>query len=161
MTKEKKDSSCGASNIRSGHTHSALYNRLESFCRNISLDLGKQARGKTMSKSISDEKTYEKLEHQMKNPHLYTTMSQLVNPDGTITTFDEVTYTLQQTLKQLEANHSTVFGGEHPIYCMRPLIGQPEHPICQAIELVEKDKDKVRLSFVENYKKFQERRATR
>lgn len=30
---------------------------------------------------------YEQQEYQRKNPHLFTTMTQSVNPDGTITTY--------------------------------------------------------------------------
>lgn len=40
-----------------------------------------------------------KIEHQRRNPHLYTTLYQCVNADGTITTFDDVTRELQKMMK--------------------------------------------------------------
>ena len=94
----------------------------------------------------------EKLEHQRRNPHLYTTLSQCVNADGSITTFDDVTRKLQDTLKALDTLHTKKFGGSHPVFCMRPMYGQSENPVCQSIEMIDKDLDRCRLSFVTNYK---------
>lgn len=99
----------------------------------------------------------EKLEHQRRNPHLYTTLSQCVNADGTITTFDDVTRELQKTLKALDEAHTKQFGGTHPVYCLRPLIGSPETPVCQMIEMLNQDMDRCRLTFVTNYKRMSDR----
>jgi hypothetical protein len=99
----------------------------------------------------------EKLEHQRRNPHLYTTLSQCVNADGTITTFDDVTRELQKTLKALDEAHTKQFGGEHPVYCMLPVIGTPAAQVCQMIEALNQDMDRCRLSFVTNYKRIADR----
>jgi hypothetical protein len=97
---------------------------------------------------------YEQLEMQRKNPHLYTTMYQCVNPDGSITTFEQITEQLRNALDKLQEGHTKRFGGNHPVYCMRPVIGQPEVDVCQAIEMIEKDIDRCKLGFVENYARF-------
>ena len=98
-----------------------------------------------------------KLEHQRRNPHLYTTLNQCVNADGSITTFDDVTEKLQETLKALDIAHTKKFGGSHPVFCMRPVYGQPETPVCQMIEMINRDLDRCRLGFVTNYKHAQDR----
>lgn len=100
---------------------------------------------------MNDETLKEQIERQRKNPRLYTTMNQSVNPDGTITTFEQVTKQLKYTLDKLQVGHTSMFGGNHPVYCMRPIIGQPEADICQMIEMIKKDMDRCRLGFVENY----------
>jgi hypothetical protein len=100
---------------------------------------------------------YEQLEYQRNNPHLFTTMSQSVNFDGSITTFDQVTSKIQDTLKKVQLAHKQKFGGNHPVYCMRPIIGQSENPICQMIEMLENDLDRCRIGFVRTYKDMQER----
>lgn len=94
--------------------------------------------------------SYEELEHQRKNPHLYTTLSQLVEPDGRILTYEDVTRNLRSDLDKLQKLHTKQFGGKHPVMCMRPVIGQPKDTVCQAIELINRDLDRVRVSFVEN-----------
>lgn len=105
---------------------------------------------KTLNK---DEKRteQEQLEFQRNNPHLFTALTQCVEPYGQITTFADVTQTLRKTLEQLDEHHKKRFGGEHPIYCLRPIIGQPENPICASIELCNRDLDRVRMTFVNNY----------
>ena len=102
------------------------------------------------------EAVLEKQEHQRRNPHLYTTISQCVNADGSITTFDDVTRKLQETLRALEVAHTKQFKGEHPVYCLRPLIGNSEAPVCQMIEMINQDMDRCRLIFVTNYKYAQD-----
>ena len=74
---------------------------------------------------------YEQLEYQRKNPHLYTTMTQSVNSDGTITTYEQVTRKLQEAVDKLQSLHNKTFGGKHPVYCMRPVIGAPDNTQCK------------------------------
>lgn len=107
-----------------------------------------------MSK-VSTRTEYEQLEFQRKNPHLFTTMTQSVNPDGSITTFEQVTRGLKHTTDKAQEAHTKVFGGEHPVYCMRPVMGVSEHQICQIIEHCKKDMDRCLTSFVKNYSQIQ------
>ncbi len=95
---------------------------------------------------------YEQLEYQRKNPHLFTTITQSVNADGSITTYEQVTKNLKQSVDKAQKAHSKVFGGEHPVNCMRPVIGTPENPLCQMIEMCNQDMDRCLTSFVKNCK---------
>lgn len=99
----------------------------------------------------------QQLEYQRIHPHLFTTLTQVVNADGTITTFDQVTSKLQETLRALNKHHKEKFGGGHPLYCLRPVVGMPEHDVCNMIEILNNDLDKVRQSFVRNCKDQVER----
>jgi len=94
-----------------------------------------------------------KLEHQRRNPHLYTTLNQSVNADGSITTFDDITRGLQKALSAMDIAHINTFGGPHPVYCLRPIIGNAEYPVCQMIEMINEDMDKCRLGFIKNYQR--------
>jgi hypothetical protein len=109
-----------------------------------------------MSKTATRNE-YEQLEYQRKNPHLFTTMSQSVGADGTLVTYQQVTSNLQYSVDKMQEAHTKKFGGVHPVYCMRPLIGKPEHPMCQAIEMCNEDMDRCKTSFVENYKYMHDR----
>lgn len=44
---------------------------------------------------------YEQQEFQRKNPHLFTTLTQSVNADGSITTYQQVTKKLQETYDRI------------------------------------------------------------
>lgn len=101
--------------------------------------------------------TYEQLEYQRNNPHLFTTMTQSVNADGTIVSYEQVTRKLRDTLDKMQAIHSKKFGGIHPVYCMRPVMGTAQNAFCESIEMVEKDLDRCMEGFVRNYKYMQER----
>lgn len=101
---------------------------------------------------VATKTEYEQLEYQRKNPHLFTTMTQSVNPDGTITTYEQITKNLKESVDRAQEIHSKAYGGEHPVYCMRPLIGMPENPLCQMIEILKQDMDKCLTGFVRNYK---------
>ena len=100
---------------------------------------------------------YEQLEYQRTHPDLFTTMSQSVNPDGSLTTFDSVTAKMKKTLDAMNEAHTRKFGGSHPNFCVHPIMWQSSDPICASIELLESDMSKVRASFVSNYRYMHER----
>lgn len=104
-----------------------------------------------------DKAENEQLEYQRNNPHLFTTMTQSVNADGTIVSYEQVTRKLRETLDKMQAIHSKKFGGIHPVHCMRPAMGTAQNAFCESIEIVEKDLDRCMEGFVRNYKCMQER----
>lgn len=74
---------------------------------------------------------------------------------------EQVTHKLQDAVDALQKLHSKIFGGTHPVYCMRPLLGRPEHPICGGIEMYNEDMDKCLGSFTKNYKYMVDRTPKR
>lgn len=99
---------------------------------------------------------YQRIEHQRKNPHLYTTMTSAVNADGTVTTFEQVTAKTQESLDKLYEIHKHLFGEEH----CNPLCqySDRENKPCYPIECLERDKQRVLDSFVRNYIYIRSRR---
>lgn len=59
-------------------------------------------------KQVDKRSEFEQQEFQRKNPHLYTTPTQSVNPDGTITTYQQVTTKLRETKDRLVHHARTV-----------------------------------------------------
>lgn len=49
-----------------------------------------------------------------------------------------------ETREKLHQIHTKKYGGEHPLYCMRPALWQPEDTICQAIEMINADIARIR-----------------
>ncbi len=67
---------------------------------------------KSLPSAPSKRNPYEQQEFQRKNPHLFTTPTQSVNPDGSIMTYQQVTAKLQETYDKLEAN-ARVYAAAH------------------------------------------------
>ena len=97
--------------------------------------------------AVEAQCAYEKQEHQRRNPHLYTTLHQCVNADGSLLTFDHVTRKQQEVIAKLQEIHCHQFAGPHPDYCMKGM----ESDVCKLIEMNQDEMDKVGLTFVRNY----------
>lgn len=89
---------------------------------------------------------YEQREFQRLNPHLYTTLNQSVNPDGSITTFEDVTKTIRYHLERLK--EIQVEQGANPefwwLYASKEIQDMHDYLLRQL--------DKCRRGFVRNYK---------
>jgi len=95
--------------------------------------------------------SYEQLERQRKNAKLYTTLSQQVNCDGSITTLADVTRALERQLDRLQELHTKKYSGKHPDFCMNSPIYAPNDQMCVAIDYCEEQIDMCRAGFVRNF----------
>ena len=93
----------------------------------------------------------EQLEYQRRNPHLFTTLTQSVGVWGEITTYEQVGKNMIETAEKLNKIHVNQFGGKHPLFCLKPMIGEPEHQICAMTEHVQRRLDELKKSFIENF----------
>ena len=95
--------------------------------------------------------SFEQLEFQRKNPHLFITPFQSVNIDGSITTFDDVTKRLRESRLMIVgfARQIAVKNGEDPEYWFL----LPElKPTKDLVDFIDKDMRRAALSFAEHYK---------
>lgn len=99
---------------------------------------------------------YEKLEHQRKNPHLYTTPTQSVNADGTITTYEQVTKRLRDTKESIVSNARIVAAKKNidPDYWF--LLDELA-PTKEVVDVIDTDLKRALKGFTENYARFKER----
>lgn len=98
---------------------------------------------------------YEQLEFQRKNPHLFTTPTQSVNSDGSITTHAQVTARLREARDKLVAN-ARIFAAAHDFsadywFLMDELSDTKKH-----VDYLEAEISKALVSFTENYMRFKE-----
>lgn len=49
-----------------------------------------------------------------------------------------------ETLEKLQVLHTKKFSGTHPHYCMNPPLWVEENKICQAIDVIQSDIEKIR-----------------
>lgn len=101
--------------------------------------------------------TYEQLEHQRKNPHLYTTPTQSVNFDGTIITYDQVTEKLQKAFSDVTRVHNHIYGVEE---CRAGYCGGSGDS-CNILGLLATQLADASKGFVKNYVILRERMKDR
>lgn len=93
-------------------------------------------------------KVEEQLELQRKNPHLFTTMTQSVNFDGSITTLAQVTSKITEALEKLYGFHLSKYGDK----LCGGVCYYSNDDLCKIIAHYHQDVERASLSFVENYK---------
>lgn len=104
--------------------------------------------------TAQQEQTIEQLEYQRKNPHLFTTLTQSVNIDGSITTLYQVTRKLRGAIDKLRTYHEQKFGEKN----CNALCMYANNDMCKMIAMYQSDIDKAATSFAEHYKMFSDRR---
>ena len=97
--------------------------------------------------------TEEKLEHQRKNPHLYTTLTQSVDVFGNILTLEQVTFKINEALDKLKECHKSKFGTED----CDALCHYQNDDICKIMAVYYQDIGRASHSFVRNYNNMRER----
>lgn len=97
--------------------------------------------------------TFEKLEHQRNNPHLYTTLTQYVDVLGNVITYDQVTAKIQEAYTAIKQMHAKKYHQEEcGVFCH-----YGAQDICAAKRVYEADLKKAQAGFVRHYHDMQER----
>lgn len=97
----------------------------------------------------------EQLEYQRKNPHLFTTLTQSVNPDGTLVDYFKITAKLQETEDKLVsiARARAEAKNFNPDYWF---LMDELSQIKEMTDLILADKKRCQQGFVENYARIKE-----
>jgi hypothetical protein len=93
---------------------------------------------------------YEQQEFQRKNPHLFTTPHQSVNHDGSITTYEDVTYPLRETRDKIVSN-AQILAARKGISAEYWFLLSDNEAAKQSVEFLEDEMKKCLLGFTENY----------
>ena len=95
----------------------------------------------------------EKIEHQRKNPHLYTTLTQSVDAFGNIVTLEQVTSKINEALDKIKGYHKAKFGTED----CGAMCNYRNDDMCKIMAVYYQDIGRASHSFVRNYNDMRER----
>jgi hypothetical protein len=104
--------------------------------------------------ALREQVSFEQLEHQRKNPHLYTTLTQSVDVMGNIITLEKVTSKITEVLNKLQEYHYNRYGEKDcNVLCM-----YQNDDLCEMIRLQQAEYNRAAQSFVTHYHNMNNRR---